>query len=73
MSYPARAERLGKYDKLIYTSSRKSKRDEKNVFMAEIDNKKAYDKVSSSWIIVCLKMYKISNKLIKLIKETTKD
>ena len=35
----------------------------KNLPMAWIDNKKAYDMVPQSWIINCLKMYKICHKL----------
>ena len=33
--------------------------------MAWIDSKKAYDMVPQSWIINCLKMYKISFKLYR--------
>ena len=40
--------------------------------MAWIDYKKAYDVVPHSWIINCLKMYKISHKVIKFIDETMK-
>ena len=42
----------------------------KNVAMAWIDNKKAYDMVLQSWIIDCLKMYKISGE-VKMFFETT--
>ena len=40
--------------------------------MAWIAYKKAYDMVPQSWIINCLKMYKISHEVIKFIKETMK-
>ena len=36
--------------------------------MAWIDYKKAYGMVLQSWIIDCLEMYKISDKVIKLIE-----
>ena len=41
--------------------------------MAWIDYKKAYDMVPQSWIIDCLEMYKISNEVIKFIKNTMKN
>ena len=37
------------------------------------DNKKANSMVPQSWIIYCLKMYKISNKVINFITETMKN
>ena len=42
----------------------------KNLPMAWIDYKKAYDMVSQSWIINCLKMYKISDEVINYIEKT---
>ena len=39
----------------------KSKTRQKNLAMAWIDNKKAYDLVPQSWIINCLKIYRISD------------
>ena len=39
--------------------------------MAWIDNKKAYDIVPQSWIINCLKMYKISQEVINFIEKKT--
>ena len=42
----------------------------KNIALAWIDNKKAYDMVSQSWIINCLTMLKISAEVIKFIKNT---
>ena len=40
--------------------------------MAWIDYKKAYDMVPQSWILHCLKMYKISHEVINFIKQTMK-
>ena len=45
---------------------RKTRR--KNLAMSWIENKKAYDMVSQSWIIDCVKRYKISGEVIKFIK-----
>ena len=45
----------------------------KNVAMVWIDNKKHEDMVLLSWIIDCLKMYKISDKVKKFITETMKN
>ena len=39
----------------------------KNLTMAWIDFKKVYDRVPKSWIINCLKMYKISDEVINLM------
>ena len=44
----------------------------KNLAMAWIDYKKSYDMVPQSWIISCLKIYKISNEVIKFIGKTRK-
>ena len=41
----------------------------KTLAMAWIDNKKAYDMVPQSWIINCLKMYKISHVVINFIEK----
>ena len=49
-----------------------SKTRQKNLSMAWIDYKKAYDKVPQSWIINCFKMYKISHEVINFIKKTLK-
>ena len=49
-----------------------SKTRRKNLAMAWIDNKKAYDMVPQSWILHCLKMYKISHEVIKFIEQTMK-
>ena len=40
--------------------------------MTWIDYKKAYDMVPQSWIINCLKMYKISDEVIKFLEKTRK-
>ena len=40
--------------------------------MAWIDNKKVYDMVPKTWIINCLKMYKISHEVINFIEKTMK-
>ena len=45
----------------------------KNLDMAWIDYKKAYDMVPQNWIINCLKMYKISHETIHFIKKTMKN
>ena len=57
---------------LINTSPRK-KNEKKNVAMAWIDYKKACNINPQSWIIDSLKVYKISNKIIKFIKKTMKN
>ena len=49
-----------------------SKTRRKNVAMAWIDYKKAYDMVPQSWIINCLKMYKISHEVINFIEKAMK-
>ena len=42
-----------------------SKTKRKKLAMAWIDNRKAYDMVPLSWIINCLKLYKISHEVIR--------
>ena len=49
-----------------------SKTRRKNLAMAWIDCKKAYDMVPQSWIINCFKMYKISHEVINFIEKTMK-
>ena len=44
-----------------------------NLAMAWIDYKKTYDMVPQSWIINCLKMYKISHEIINFIEKTMKN
>ena len=50
----------------------KSKTKQKNLALSWTDYKKAYDMVSKSWIINCLKMYKISHEVINFIEKTMK-
>ena len=52
---------------------KESKTKRKNVAMAWIDYKKAYDLVPQSWIIDYLKMYKISDEVINFIEEAMKN
>ena len=47
-----------------------SKTRRKNLAMALIDYKKANDMVPKSWIIHCLKIYKISHEVINFIEKT---
>ena len=49
-----------------------SKTRRKNLSMAWIDYKNAYDMVPQSWIINCLKIYKISHEVINFIERTMK-
>ena len=44
----------------------------KNLAMASIDYKKAYDMLPQSWILHCHKMYKISHEVINFIEQTMK-
>ena len=46
--------------------------DVKDLAMAWIDYKKAYDIVPPSWIINCHKMYRISHDVINFIEKTMK-
>ena len=50
-----------------------SKKRRKNLAMAWIDYKKACDMVPQSWIINCLKMYKISHEIINFIEKNMKN
>ena len=45
----------------------------KNLVMASIDYKKAYDIVLQSWIIDCHKLYKISDEFIRFTEKTMKN
>ena len=49
-----------------------SKTRRKNLAMAWIDCQKGHDMVLQSWIINCLKMYKISDEVINFIEKTVK-
>ena len=58
---------------LHWSTHPKWKQDQaKNLAMAWIDYKKVYDMVLQSWIINCLKMYKISHEVINFIEKTIK-
>ena len=60
---------------LLYIDQRilnESKTRRKNLVMAWINNKKAYDMVPQSWIINSFKMYKISDDVIDFIEKTMK-
>ena len=62
--------------KLLYIDQHiinESKNRRKNLAMAWIDYKKAYDMVPQSWIINCLKMYKISHEIINFIEKNMKN
>ena len=51
-------------EKLLYIDQHilnENKTRRKNLAMVSIDNKKAYDMVPQSWIVNCLKMYKIKS------------
>ena len=50
----------------------RAKPDGKQLAMALIDYKKAYDMVPHSWIINCLKMNRISHEVINFIDKTMK-
>ena len=49
-----------------------SKTRRKNLAVAWINYKKAYDMLPQSWILHCLKMYKISHEVIIFIEQTMK-
>ena len=49
-----------------------SKTRRKNLAVAWIDYKKAYDTLPQSWILHCLKMYKVSHEVINFIEQTMK-
>ena len=51
--------------RIYYHSLKDTKTSRKNVAIASIDDKKRYDIVSQTWIIKCLKMYKIADKIIE--------
>ena len=59
-------------EELLYVDQHilnKSKKTWKNVAMAMIDNKKAYNMVPQRWLINCRKMYQLFNEVIKFIKK----
>ena len=49
-----------------------SKTRRKNLARAWIHNKRAYDIVPQSWILRCLKMYKISDQIVQFIEKAIK-
>ena len=56
-------------DQLILNKSKTRRKDQGKPW---IDNKKSYDMVPQSWIINCLKIYKISHEVINFIEKTMK-
>ena len=54
-------------DKAITEDARRKR---KALSMIWIDYKKAYDSVPHSWIIACLKLYKVNERIIEFIKHT---
>ena len=61
-------------DGLLYQNILKEvKTRREKVAMTWIDNKKAYNMVSQSWIIECFKMYKISCKVLNFITKDIKN
>ena len=62
-------------EELVYIDQnilKESKTRQKNLDMAWIDYKNAYDMVPQSWILHCHKMYKISHEVINFIEQTMK-
>ena len=57
-------------DQHILNESRNGR---KNLAVTLIDYKKTYDMVPQSWILHCLKMYKISQEVINFIEKTMKN
>ena len=61
-------------EKLLYIDQpilNENKTRRKNLSMAWIDYKKAYNMVSQSWILYCRKMYKIPDQIVQFIEKTT--
>ena len=68
-------QRIQKHRRVTLYSSAHPKREQdqtKNLAMAWINYKKAYVIVPQRWIINCLRMYKISDKVINFIEKTMK-
>ena len=59
-------------EQVINTSSRGPTKGEQNLAIKLIDYKTLYDMVMQTWIIVCRKIYKISDKIIKFFTEAIK-
>ena len=64
-------ECYGVKDQLLLnkTVTENARRNGKNLFMAWIDYKKAFDSVPHSWLIETMEIYKVSPKITQLIKE----
>ena len=61
-------------EKLLYIDQHilnENKTRRKNIAMAWIDYKKAYNMVSQSWILYCRQMYKIPDQVVHVIEKTT--
>ena len=68
-------QKILRHTELLYIDQHilnESKTKRKNLAMAWIDNKNAYDKVPKNWIIHCLIMNKISNEVMNFIQKTMK-
>ena len=63
---------MNRKDAAKVPKAQESKTKRKNLAIAWIDNKKAYDMILQSWIINCLKIYKISDEVINFIEKTMK-
>jgi len=57
-------------DKMVMRDSRTRKT---NLGMCWIDYKKAFDSVPHTWIIECLKLYKVSSTIVSFIKRSMKN
>ena len=55
------------------TITRENKKRNKNLAMAWIDYRKAYDSVPHSWIMKCLEMYKVDQKIYQVIEASMKE
>ena len=74
MSYPAQVEGLGKYD-LLYIDQhilKEIKTKEENIAIEWIDKKKGIRYGPAIMRIDCLKMYKLSREVKKVIDDTMK-
>ena len=70
----ARTRCRGTKDQLLIDKAitNESKRYRKNLSMAWIDYKKAFDSIPHSWILETMSMYKINNQLQELIRQSMK-
>ena len=67
---PHRIQRHGRITLYRSTHPKWEQNKTENLAMALIDNKEAYDMIPQSWIIHCIKMYKISHKVINFTEKT---